>query len=209
MLFRAGAIVLGGKKSYHTSSHGSQEELKFMINLMNPKFFIPVHGEYKTLKAHANVAKECGLTDDRIYLPEKGEVIELKNDRIRPAGKVPAGNVLIDGSGVGDVGNIVLRDRKLLSQDGILIVVVTLNKKEKKISSGPEIISRGFVYVRESEKLLEDASQRVRDIVEQSISRDSFDWAMIKQEMRDSLNQFLYEKTKRRPMILPIIMEVK
>ena len=131
------------------------------------------------------------------------------NDRIRPAGKVPAGNVLIDGSGVGDVGNIVLRDRKLLSQDGILIVVVTLNKKEKKISSGPEIISRGFVYVRESEKLLEEASNRVRVIVEQSISRDSFDWAMIKQDMRDSLNQFLYEKTKRRPMILPIIMEVK
>ena len=209
MLYRAGAIVLGGKKSYHISSHGSQEELKFMINLMKPRFFVPVHGDYKALKAHTYVAKECGLTDDDIYLPEKGEVIEFKNDRIRPAGKVPAGNVLIDGSGVGDVGNIVLRDRKLLSQDGILIVVVTLNKKEKKISSGPEIISRGFVYVRESEKLLEEASNRVRVIVEQSISRDTFDWAMIKQDMRDSLNQFLYEKTKRRPMILPIIMEVK
>jgi len=209
MLFRAGAIVLAGKNSYHTSSHGSQEELKFMINIMNPKFFIPVHGEYKMLKAHAKVAKDCGLTDDRIYLPEKGEVIELKNDRIRPAGRVSAGNVLIDGSGVGDVGNIVLRDRKLLSQDGILIVVVTLNKKEKKISSGPEIISRGFVYVRESEKLLDEASKRVRDIVDQSILRDSFDWAVIKQDMRDCLNQFLYEKTKRRPMILPIIMEVK
>jgi ribonuclease J len=209
MLFRAGANVLGGKNSYHTSSHGSQEELKFMINLMNPKLFIPVHGEYKMLKAHANVAKECGLTNDRIYICEKGEVIELKNGCFRPSGKVPAGNVLIDGIGVGDVGNIVLRDRKLLSQDGILIVVVTLNRREKKIASGPEIISRGFVYVRESEKLLEDASQRVREIVEQTISRDSFDWAVIKQEMRDSLNQFLYEKTKRRPMILPIIMEVK
>lgn len=209
MLFRAGAIVLAGKNSYHTSSHASQEELKFMINIMNPKFFIPVHGEYKMLKAHAKVAKDCGLTDDRIYLPEKGEVIELKNDRIRPAGRVSAGNVLIDGSGVGDVGNIVLRDRKLLSQDGILIVVVTLNKKEKKVSSGPEIISRGFVYVRESEKLLDEASKRVREIVDQSILRDSFDWAVIKQDMRDCLNQFLYEKTKRRPMILPIIMEVK
>lgn len=209
MLYRAGAIVLGDKKSYHTSSHGSQEELKFMINLMRPRFLVPVHGDYKALIAHANVAKECGLTDDRIYIPEKGEVIEFKNDRIRPSGKVPAGNVLIDGSGVGDVGNIVLRDRKLLSQDGILIVVVTLNKREKKISSGPEIISRGFVYVRESEKLLEEASNRVRVIVEQSISRDTFDWAMIKQDMRDSLNQYLYEKTKRRPMILPIIMEVK
>ena len=153
--------------------------------------------------------KNVALTDDRIYIPEKGEVIELKNDRIQPGGKVPAGNVLIDGSGVGDVGNIVLRDRKLLSQDGILIVVVTLNRTEKKISSGPEIISRGFVYVRESEKLLDEASKRVKDIVEQSIARDTFDWTVIKQDMRDSLNQFLYEKTKRRPMILPIIMEVK
>lgn len=209
MLFRAGAIVLGGKNAYHTSSHASQEELKFMINIMNPKFFIPIHGEYKMLKAHTKVAKDCGLTDDRIYLPEKGEVVELKNDRIRPAGRISAGNVLIDGSGVGDVGNIVLRDRKLLSQDGILIVVVTLNKREKKISSGPEIISRGFVYVRESEKLLEEAANRVRDIVEQSILRDSFDWSVIKQNMRDCLNQYLYEKTKRRPMILPIIMEVR
>ena len=128
MLFRAGAVVLAGKDRYHTSSHGSQEELKFMINIMNPKFFIPVHGEYKMLKAHAKVAKDCGLTDDRIYIPEKGEVVEIKNDRIQLGGKIPAGNVLIDGSGVGDVGNIVLRDRKLLSKDGILIVVVTLNR---------------------------------------------------------------------------------
>lgn len=209
MLFRAGAIVLAGKDHYHTSSHGSQEELKFMINIMNPKFFIPVHGEYKMLKAHAKVAKDCGLTDDRIYIPDKGEVVEIKNDRIQLGGKIPAGNVLIDGSGVGDVGNIVLRDRKLLSKDGILIVVVTLNRVEKKISAGPEIISRGFVYVRESEKLLDEASKRVRDIVEQSVSKDTFDWTVIKQDMRDCLNQFLYEKTKRRPMILPIIMEVK
>lgn len=209
MLYRAGAVVLAGKDCYHTSSHGSQEELKFMINIMNPRFFIPVHGEYKMLKAHAKVAKDCGLTDDRIYIPEKGEVVEIKNDRFQAGGKVPAGNVLIDGSGVGDVGNIVLRDRKLLSKDGILIVVVTLNRVEKKISAGPEIISRGFVYVRESEKLLDEAAKRVRDIVEQSIAKDTFDWTVIKQDMRDSLNQFLYEKTKRRPMILPIIMEVK
>jgi ribonuclease J len=209
MLFRVGANVLSSKKTFNTSSHGSQEELKFMINLMNPRFFVPVHGEYKMLKAHAKVAKDCGLTDDCLYIPENGEIISLNNERIRPEGKVPAGNVLIDGSGVGDVGNIVLRDRKLLSQDGILIVVVTLNKTEKKISAGPEIISRGFVYVRESEKLLDEATKRVRDIVEVSISKDTFDWAAIKQDMRDNLNQFLFEKTKRRPMILPIIMEVK
>lgn len=208
MLYRAGASVISGKGTFNTSSHGSQEELKFMINIMNPKFFIPVHGEYRMLKAHAKLAKECGLIDDQIYIPEKGESVELGDGKISPAGRIPAGNVLIDGSGVGDVGNIVLRDRKLLSQDGILLVVVTLNKKEKKISAGPEIISRGFVYVRESEELLEEANNRVRDIVERSISRDSFDWTGIKQDMRDELNQYLFEKTKRRPMILPIIMEV-
>lgn len=208
MLYRAGASVISGKGTFNTSSHGSQEELKFMINLMNPKFFIPVHGEYRMLKAHAKLAKECGLIDDQIYIPEKGEAVELGDGKVSPAGRIPAGNVLIDGSGVGDVGNIVLRDRKLLSQDGILLVVVTLNKKEKKLSAGPEIISRGFVYVRESEELLEEANNRVRDIVERSISRDSFDWTGIKQDMRDELNQYLFEKTKRRPMILPIIMEV-
>ncbi|WP_412729243.1 ribonuclease J [Cytobacillus praedii] len=208
MLYRAGASVISGRGTFNTSSHGSQEELKFMINLMKPKFFIPVHGEYRMLKAHAKLALECGLTDDQIFIPEKGEVVELADEKIHPAGRIPAGNVLIDGSGVGDVGNIVLRDRKLLSQDGILLVVVTLNKKEKKISAGPEIISRGFVYVRESEELLVEATKRVRDIVERSISKDSFDWTGIKQDMRDELNQYLFEKTKRRPMILPIIMEV-
>nr|WP_278251030.1 ribonuclease J [Cytobacillus praedii] len=208
MLYRAGASVISGRGTFNTSSHGSQEELKFMINLMKPKFFIPVHGEYRMLKAHAKLALECGLTGDQIFIPEKGEVVELADEEIHPAGRIPAGNVLIDGSGVGDVGNIVLRDRKLLSQDGILLVVVTLNKKEKKISAGPEIISRGFVYVRESEELLVEATKRVRDIVERSISKDSFDWTGIKQDMRDELNQYLFEKTKRRPMILPIIMEV-
>lgn len=208
MLYRAGASVISGRGTFNTSSHGSQEELKFMINLMKPKFFIPVHGEYRMLKAHAKLAMECGLTDEQILIPEKGEVVELADGKFRPAGRIPAGNVLIDGSGVGDVGNIVLRDRKLLSQDGILLVVVTLNKKEKKISAGPEIISRGFVYVRESEELLVEATKRVRDIVEKSISKDSFDWTGIKQDMRDELNQYLFEKTKRRPMILPIIMEI-
>ncbi|WP_139339529.1 ribonuclease J [Bacillus dakarensis] len=208
LLSRAGANIISSKRIVNTSSHGSHEELKFMINLMNPKFFLPVHGEYRMLKAHEKIAKECGVTDDRIFILEKGDVLEFKNDKLKLAGKVPAGNVLVDGSGVGDVGNIVLRDRKLLSQDGILIVVVTLNKAEKKISAGPEIISRGFVYVRESEKLMEESTKLVKSIVEKSISKESFDWASIKQDMRDELNYFLYEKTKRRPMILPIIMEV-
>ncbi|MBU8877890.1 ribonuclease J [Bacillus sp. FJAT-29790] len=208
LLFRAGANVISGKRVYNPSSHGSQEELKFMINLMKPTFFMPVHGEYRMLKAHAKIAKECGLTDDQIYIPEKGEVVEIKEGRIRSTSRILSGNVLIDGIGVGDVGNIVLRDRKLLSQDGILLVVVTLSKREKKITAGPEVISRGFVYVRESEELLEEATKRVREIVERSISKESFDWSGIKQDMRDELNQYLFEKTKRRPMILPIIMEV-
>ncbi|MEH7094590.1 ribonuclease J [Neobacillus vireti] len=208
MLFRAGANVISGKRALHVSSHGSQEELKFMINLMKPKFFIPVHGEYKMLKAHRKVALECGLTDQQILIPDRGDVVEWKEDSIGITGKVPSGNVLIDGIGVGDVGNIVLRDRKLLSQDGILIVVVTLTKQEKKIAAGPEIISRGFVYVRESEKLMDDSTKLVRDIVERNTAKSTFEWASLKQEIRDDLNRSLYEKTKRRPMILPIIMEI-
>lgn len=208
MLSKAGADVISGKRLVNTSSHGSQEELKFMINLTNPKFFIPVHGELRMQIAHGKIAKECGVPDDRIFIPENGDVIELIHDQIKMTDKVTAGNVLIDGSGVGDVGNIVLRDRKLLSQDGILIVVVTLNKFEKKIAAGPEIISRGFVYVRESEKLMDDSTKLVTEIIEKNIAKNSFDWASIKQAMRDELNQYLFEKTRRRPMILPIIMEV-
>lgn len=208
MLFRAGANVVSGKRTIHVSSHGSQEELKFMINLMQPKFFIPVHGEYRMLKAHRKIAIECGIPDEKICIPDRGDVVEWKDNRFSITGKVPSGNTLIDGIGVGDVGNIVLRDRKLLSQDGILIVVVTLTKQQKKIAAGPEIISRGFVYVRESEKLMDDSTKLVREIVERNIAKETFDWASLKQEIRDGLNRFLFEKTKRRPMVLPIIMEV-
>jgi ribonuclease J len=208
MLFKAGANVVSGKRTVHVTSHGSQEELKFMINLMQPKFFIPVHGEYRMLKAHRKLALECGLTDDQIIIPDLGDVVEWKDGTISISGKVPSGNVLIDGIGVGDVGNIVLRDRKLLSQDGILIVVVTLRKQEKKIAAGPEIISRGFVYVRESEKLMDESTKLVRDIVERNLAKDTLEWSSLKQEIRDELNRYLFEKTKRRPMILPIIMEV-
>jgi ribonuclease J len=208
LLFRAGANVVSGRRTVHVSSHGSQEELKFMINLMNPKFFIPVHGEYRMLIAHRKIAKECGLKGDQIYILDRGEVLEIKEGKMVPSGKVTSGNVLIDGIGVGDVGNIVLRDRKLLSQDGILIVVVTLTKQEKKIISGPEIISRGFVYVRESEKLMDESTKLVHEIVERNTLKDNFDWSSLKQDIRDDLNRYLYEKTKRRPMILPIIMEV-
>jgi ribonuclease J len=208
MLFRAGANVISGKRTIHVSSHGSQEELKFMINLMKPKYLIPVHGEYRMLKAHRKLAMECGLTDEQILIPDRGDILEMKEGNLALAGKVPSGNILIDGIGVGDVGNIVLRDRRLLSQDGILIVVVTLTKQDRKIAAGPEIISRGFVYVRESEKLMDDSTNLVRDIVERNIAKDSFEWSSLKQDIREELNRNLYEKTKRRPMILPIIMEI-
>ncbi|MDR7236306.1 ribonuclease J [Neobacillus drentensis] len=208
MLFRAGANVISGKRAIHVSSHGSQEELKFMINLMKPKYLIPVHGEFRMLKAHRKLAMECGLTNEQILIPDRGDIVELKEGKLTLAGKVPSGNILIDGIGVGDVGNIVLRDRRLLSQDGILIVVVTLTRHERKIAAGPEIISRGFVYVRESEKLMEDSTKLVRDIVERNIAKDSFEWSSLKQDIREELNRNLFEKTKRRPMILPIIMEI-
>lgn len=209
MLYRAGATVVSSKKSVQVSSHGSQEELKFMINLMSPTFFIPVHGEYKMLKAHKKVALACGVPEENIFIPDRGDVVEISGGKIKSTERVVAGNTLIDGIGVGDVGNIVLRDRRLLSQDGVLIVVVTLNKADRKIAAGPEIISRGFVYVRESEKLMTDSSVLVREIVEKNISKESFDWPSLKQDIRDSLNHYLFEKTKRRPMIMPIIMEVK
>lgn len=209
MLYRAGANVVSSNKSVQVSSHGSQEELKFMINLMNPKFFIPVHGEYKMLKAHKKIAQSCGIPEENIFIPDRGDVIEISGGKLKSTEKVPAGNTLIDGIGVGDVGNIVLRDRRLLSQDGVLIVVVTLRKTDKKIIAGPEIISRGFVYVRESEKLMIDSAVLVREIVEKNANKESFDWNSMKQDIRDFLHQYLYEKTKRRPMIMPIIMEIK
>jgi ribonuclease J len=207
LLFRAGATILTNKRSLNVSSHASQEELKFMINLVQPKFFIPVHGEYRMLKAHEKVAKAAGIPDHHIMIPEKGVVIELTEEDILYSGKIPSGNVLIDGNGVGDVGNIVLRDRKMLSQDGVLVVVITLNKVEKKLIGKPEIITRGFVYVRESEPLIEEALQLVQISINRFVN-EQIEWGGIKQEVRENLKQLFYDKTKRKPMILPILMEI-
>ncbi|WP_338786596.1 ribonuclease J [Metabacillus sp. FJAT-53654] len=208
LLFRAGANVVFGQKQIHVSGHGHQEELKMMLNLTKPEFFIPIHGEYKMQKAHAKLAKQVGLDEENIFLIEKGDVVEFKGDQVHTGAKVSSGNILIDGLGIGDVGNIVLRDRRLLSQDGILIVVVTLDKQKKQIISGPEIITRGFVYVRESEELIGKATELVSDIVDRSMREYAIEWSAIKLSIREALNQFLYEKTRRRPMILPIIMEI-
>ncbi|MFF2876885.1 ribonuclease J [Gottfriedia sp. NPDC057991] len=208
LLFRAGANVIYGYKKVHVSGHGYEEELKLMLELMKPKYFIPVHGEYRMQKAHSHIAEEVGMAKEDIFIVEKGDIVSFKNGQASRTEKVDVGNVLIDGIGVGDVGNIVLRDRKLLSQDGILIVVVTFNKQKKAIISGPEIITRGFVYVRESEKLITRSTEIVKDITEKMLQNDQIEWTLLKNSIRDGLSAYLYEETKRRPMILPILMEV-
>ncbi|MFZ4454209.1 ribonuclease J [Salibacterium aidingense] len=207
-LYQLGADVIYGQENVHATGHASQDELMLMLNLLQPDYFIPVHGEFRMQQAHAELAETTGVAADNIFLLDKGEVVEFTKAKAKRAGKVPSGNVLIDGLGVGDVGNIVLRDRRLLSEDGILVVVVTLNKKTSGIVSGPDIISRGFVYVRESEELLEEAKTKVKTTLEKALSDNVKEWSTLKSNIRDVLSRFLYEKTKRRPMILPIIMEV-
>ena len=208
-LFRLGANVIYGPGSVsgvHVSGHGSQEELKLMLNLMRPKYFMPIHGEYRMLRMHGQLAENVGVEKENIFICDIGETLEIQNGTARKAGKVSCGNILIDGLGVGDVGNIVLRDRKLLSQDGILVVVVTLSKQDGKIMSGPDIISRGFVYVRESEGLLEEANKIVSNTLTKLMSENVNEWASLITNVKEALGRFLYEQ--RRPMILPIIMEV-
>ena len=210
-LFRLGANVIYGPGSVsgvHVSGHGSQEELKLMLNLIKPKYFIPIHGEYRMLRLHAKLGEAIGMDRDNIFVIDNGDTIEVQGGVARKGSKVQAGNVLIDGLGVGDVGNIVLRDRKLLSQDGILVVVVTLSKADGKIVSGPDIISRGFVYVRESEGLLDEANRIVTSTLNKLMNDKVNEWASLKTNVKDALGRYLYEQTRRRPMILPIIMEV-
>ncbi|MFD0869131.1 Ribonuclease J 1 [Chlamydia abortus] len=210
-LFRLGANVIYGPGSVsgvHVSGHGSQEELKLMLNLMKPKYFMPIHGEYRMLRQHGLLAESVGVDKEDIFIVDIGDTVEVQNGVARRGAKVQSGNVLIDGLGVGDVGNIVLRDRKLLSQDGILVVVVTLSKQEGNILSGPDIISRGFVYVRESEGLLDEANRIVTGTLNKLMNENVNEWASLKTHVKDALGRFLYEQTRRRPMILPIIMEV-
>jgi ribonuclease J len=208
-LLRQGAEVVYERASgVHVSGHASQEELKLMHNLIRPKFFVPVHGEYRHLIKHSKLAQELGMPKENIFIAENGQVLEFTHDRGSIAGKVAAGAILVDGLGVGDVGNIVLRDRRQLSQDGILIVVITLDKQRGCVVAGPDIVSRGFVYVRESEHLMEEARDKVKQALERCELNNVTEWAAIKSGVRDTLGKYLYEKTRRRPMILPIIMEV-
>ena len=208
-LMKLGAnVIYGRNEGIHVSGHASREELKLMHNLIRPKFFIPVHGEYHHLVQHAKLAREMGMPKENIFIGENGQVLEFTRDTGTVAGRVTAGMVMVDGLGVGDVGNIVLRDRRQLSQDGILIVVVAMDHATGEVISGPDIVSRGFVYVRESEELMGGAKQKVEQALKEAAGRKVPEWSLIKTNVRDALGRYLYEKTRRRPMIMPIVMEI-
>ena len=208
-LMKSGAEVIYEKMyEVHVSGHACREELKLIQALTKPKFFIPVHGEYKHLKKHAEIALEMGMPKENIIIGEIGNVIETDGSKINVVSQVPAGKVLVDGLGVGDVGSIVLRDRKHLAQDGLIIIVIGIEKASNSLVSGPDIISRGFVYVRESEELIDNARALLSHTLDSLSSQELREWNYIKTRMRDDLSDYIYEKTKRSPMILPIIMEI-
>ncbi|MCM1049175.1 MAG: ribonuclease J [Clostridiales bacterium] len=192
----------------HVSGHACQEEIKLLYTLLRPKYAIPVHGEYKHLKAQAKIAHELGIDKENIFILHSGDVLEINEEQAEVTGKVPVGAILVDGLGVGDVGNVVLRDRQHLAEDGIIIVVMALDSYGNQLVSGPDIVSRGFVYVRESDELIEEARLLVDDAVEGCLSKGQTDWGKLKSTIKDVLSEFVWKKTQRRPMILPIIMEV-
>lgn len=208
-LLKKGAdVIYEGLMDIHVSGHARREEIKLLHALVKPKYFVPIHGEYKHLKSHEKLAISMGMNKKNVFLLSIGDVLEITRDNARINGSVPAGQVLVDGLGVGDVGNIVLRDRKHLSQDGLMIVVVSMEKEKGVLLSGPDIISRGFVYVRESERLMEEARNVVREALNKCEEKNINEWSYIKSLIKDTLRDFLWHKTKRSPMILPIIMEV-
>ncbi len=209
--FSLGAKVIYGSGSstkMHVSGHGYQEDLKLMLTLMKPTYFIPIHGEYRMLHQHRQLAESVGVEKGNTFIVSNGDVVDIKHNEAVQTRKVPAGDTFVDGVGVGDIGGTVLRDRKQLSEDGMIIVVITLSKAERKILSGPDTITRGFVYVRDSEKLLKDVNHLVKNTVNELQNENVHQWNVIKQNIKKELGQYLYAQTKRKPMILPVIIEI-
>lgn len=210
-LFLLGATVIYGSGSstgMHVSGHAYQEELKLMLTLMKPKYFIPIHGEFRMLHHHRQLAESVGVKKDNIYVISNGDVVDIKNQTAIQTRRITSGNIYVDGLGIGDVGSTLLRDRKQLSEDGMLVIVITLSKTEEKIISGPDTISRGFVYVRDSEDFLNKTNQLVVETVNRLQKAHINQWNVLKREIRETLGHFIYSHTKRKPMILPIIIEV-
>jgi ribonuclease J len=206
-LIKNGVSVLHDRAvEVHVSGHACAEELKLMNALLKPKYFMPVHGEYRHLYANKDIALEMGVPEENIFISDIGKVLEIDKKGARFAGTVPSGKILVDGYGVGDVGNIVLRDRKHLSQDGLIVVVASVDTESKLLLSGPDVVSRGFVYVREAEELMEEIKQISADVICRCLERRSCDRMELKNALKDDLTKFLYAKTKRKPMVLPIIM---
>ncbi len=208
-LFKKGAEVIYEKLAdVHVSGHACQEELKLMLALTKPKYFVPIHGEYRHLRAHAEIAKQMGVAAKNVVISDVGKTVEITEKTIKLGSSVPAGKILVDGLGVGDVGSVVLRDRKHLAQDGLITVVVTLNCQTGEIVAGPDIVSRGFIYVREAEDLMDELRQVAAEIVDSCVDGNRTDWATMKSLLKNKLSDYLFQKTKRNPMILPIIMEI-
>ena len=208
-LMKIGAeVVYSALADVHVSGHACQEEQKLILSLARPKYFIPVHGEYRQLIAHAETAKKLGIPAQNIFITHNGRILEINEDEAKFTTSVPSGKVLVDGLGVGDVGNIVLRDRQHLSQDGLIVIVLTMDSSTGEIVSGPDVISRGFVYVRESENLMEEVKSVIKSEVYEFEQRHITDWSTIKSTLKDNLRDYIFQKTKRDPMILPIIMEI-
>ncbi|QOG24542.1 ribonuclease J [Streptococcus sp. KS 6] len=209
MIYQAGGIVKLITQDLRVSGHGNERDLQLMLNLLQPKFLFPIQGEYRELAAHAKAAMAIGMLPENIFIPNRGSIMEYEKGDFVPAGAVSSGDVMIDGNAIGDVGNIVLRDRKVLSEDGIFIVAITVNRRDKKIISKAKVHTRGFVYVKKSRDILRESADLINKTVEDYLAKDNFDWSELKGSVRDNLAKYLFEQTKRRPAILPVVMEVR
>ncbi len=208
LLKRGCDVVYESSHEIHVSGHASQEELKIIHGIVKPQYFIPVHGEQKHLRKHAELARSMGMNSENIFIGTIGDAVELNQNYMKQLPSVPAGRILVDGLGVGDVGSIVLRDRKHLAEDGLIVVVCTISEGDGHVVAGPDVVSRGFVYVRESERLMVESRDLVTRVLEECAENQIHDWGTLKTRIKDDLSKLLYEKTRRNPMILPIIMEI-